>query len=64
MDNISQFSASCPGKWQGGAFIYGLLSVTRYYTVLNDQVTTERKIGNDVEGSICGPISDDVLEFA
>jgi hypothetical protein len=32
--------------------------------VLNDQVTTERKIGNDVEGSICGPISDDVLEFA
>jgi len=21
MDNISQFSASCPGKWQGGTLI-------------------------------------------
>jgi hypothetical protein len=32
--------------------------------VLKDQMTAERKIGNDVEGSSCGLISDDVLEFA
>jgi len=41
-----------------------LLSITKYYAMLNDQMTAERKIGNDVEGRSCGLISNDVIEFA